>query len=243
MGRAGRICNFGRVNQVLYKRCETVLKLLLAYVIDADKASRIDLHRKLSVYGLQVRSFVGHADFLEEQADLPPGLIFMDVGNGDQNGFNVIEAVASAALASPIIAMTQFADVYIAVAAIRRGATDFLVKPILESELSSAVKGCLNILSERRSIAEHMQQDAALLSRLTLREVDVLRLVADGLGNKQIADRLEVSVRTVETHRATIAKKLNVANSVAAVALFARYEAAKSAHYGRMLVAAGNDGK
>lgn len=163
----------------------------------------------------------------------------MDVGNGSENGFNIIEAVAKTALVSPIIAMTQFADVYIAVATIRRGATDFLVKPIQDVELSNAVDGCLNILSERHSIADQMQQDGALLSRLTSREVEVLRLVAGGSGNKQIADQLGVSVRTVETHRATIAKKLNVANSVAAVALLSRYEAAKSAHDARILVAAG----
>ena len=207
--------------------------------MDADKASRLDLHRRLSGYGLQARSFASHPDFIEELGNLAPGLIFMDVGNGSENGFDIIQAVAETALASPIIAMTAFADVYIAVAAIRRGATDFLVKPAEEVELDSAVEGCLHILSERRSIAEQMYRDSALLGRLTSREIEILHLVAAGCGNKQIADQLSVSVRTVETHRATIAKKLNVVNSVAAVALFSRHEAAKSAHSARILVAAG----
>ncbi|KFG89499.1 Chemotaxis protein CheY [Sphingobium herbicidovorans NBRC 16415] len=212
-----------------------------AYIVDADKASRLDLYRRLGDFELQTRSFMAHADFLEDCVNLAPGLVFMDVGNGTENGFDIIEAVARTAIASPIIAMTQFADVYIAVAAIRRGATDFLVKPISDEELSSVVEGCLEILSKRRVVADQMQQDRALLSRLTCREVEVLRLVAEGDGNKQIADRLGVSVRTVETHRATIAKKLNVVNSVAAVALLSRYEAAKSAQGARILIAAGKE--
>jgi FixJ family two-component response regulator len=210
-----------------------------AFIVDNDRSSRIRIHHRLVQLGLDCRPFLDGNDFVAELPHLGAGILLIDIQNAGCNGFEVIEAVARNSWSCPIIAMTEYADVHIAVATMRRGATDFLVKPIKDEELEAAITGTLGILKRRRLVLDQTEADRRQLALLTARERGVLEMMAEGLGSKQIADKLELAVRTVESHRAAITEKLDVLNSSAAVALFARYQASLQAYEARIEVAAG----
>jgi FixJ family two-component response regulator len=114
----------------------------------------------------------------------------------------------------PIVFITGHGDVPMAVDAMKKGAVDFIQKPFKEDELVNLVVRMLE--HARDSFAGHVQAASrdALLSKLTSREAQVLERIVAGRLNKQIADDLGISIKTVEAHRANIMEKLN-ANTVA----------------------------
>jgi FixJ family two-component response regulator len=114
----------------------------------------------------------------------------------------------------PIVFITGHGDVPMAVTTMKKGAMDFIEKPFKEDELLGLVE---RMLDQARAAFSHHQEAAsrdALLSRLTTREAQVLERIVAGRLNKQIADDLGISIKTVEAHRANIMEKLN-ANTVA----------------------------
>lgn len=222
-----------------YAATETGVSSNPAYIVDADKKARIHLRQLLEVNGLSCRPFQSGSDLIEALPHLPAGIVLIDIGTAGENGFDVIEAVARTKLACPIIGMTEMADLQIAVACIRRGAVDFLVKPVDPDELASVVTGAREILIERVTVFERAKADQRLLERLTQREATILEMIAAGRCNKSIAGELEISVRTVESYRAAIVDKLEVANSTAAATLLARHQAALQAHSVRIAAALG----
>jgi two-component system response regulator FixJ len=209
------------------------------YIVDADRQMRLRLRALLEQAGMACHPFQSGSDLIEAMPRLPPGIVLIDIQNAGDNGFSVIEAIARSYLSCPIIGMTNAADVHIAVACIRRGAVDFLVKPIDPDELASAVAGAQTILEQRRLVFEQAEQDRHLLALLKPREQFVLERIAEGLHSKEIAQDLEIGVRTVEMYRTTIVEKLKVPNSTAAAALLARHKAVLQAHSARIVAAAG----
>ncbi len=118
------------------------------------------------------------------------------------------------AQAWPVIFLTGHADIPTAVATVKRGAFDFCEKPFSDNALVDRVEQALALSRERllaRSVRLQLEQR---LSELTERERDVMRLVAKGLPNKLIADELDISVRTVEVHRARVFDKMEVKSAV-----------------------------
>jgi FixJ family two-component response regulator len=114
----------------------------------------------------------------------------------------------------PIVFITGHGDVPMAVTTMKKGAMDFIEKPFKEEELLGLVERMLD--SARSAFSQHHEQASrdALMSRLTAREAQVLERIVAGRLNKQIADDLGISIKTVEAHRANIMEKLN-ANTVA----------------------------
>lgn len=167
---------------------------------------------------------------MEELAYLQCGILLLDVGNAGDNGFQVIEAVTRAKPSCPIIAMTEAADTRVVVEALRRGAIDFITKPIGASALHEAVASAGAILEQRRQHFEQVESDRIALGRLTARERDVLCGMADGKISKKIAWDLSLSVRTVETYRSALIEKLGVETAGAAITVIVRYETALLAH-------------
>lgn len=115
----------------------------------------------------------------------------------------------------PVIFLSAHGDIPMAMQAVHRGALDFLVKPVDPEVLVEAVrKAVQKSLDEVRTADESAQVQAAT-ERLTERELEVAQLVAQGLLNKQIADRLGISLPTVKMHRGNVTKKLGVRSAVA----------------------------
>ena len=145
-----------------------------------------------------------------------PCCLLLDVRMPGLSGLEVFDLLAAQALVDvmPVIFLTGHADVPTAVHMVKRGAFDFCEKPFSDNALvdriEQAIKRSAEVLAARR---EH-QQLKARLQELTERERDVMRLVVEGLPNKLIADQLDISVRTVEVHRARVFDKMEVKSAV-----------------------------
>ena len=98
--------------------------------------------------------------------------------------------------------------------AVKRGAFDFCEKPFSDNALVDRIEQALNLSHERLATRQQQNQLQSQLSELTERERDVMRLVVEGLPNKLIADQLDISVRTVEVHRARVFDKMEVKSAV-----------------------------
>jgi two-component system response regulator DctR len=114
----------------------------------------------------------------------------------------------------PVIFLTGHADVPTAVDSVKRGAFDFCEKPFSDNVLVDRIEQALALSAKRLTALNRSSNLQALLDGLTERERDVLRLVVDGLPNKMVADQLDISVRTVEVHRARVFEKMGVKSAV-----------------------------
>jgi two-component system, LuxR family, response regulator DctR len=145
-----------------------------------------------------------------------PSCLLLDVRMPGTSGLALFERLVERGLtdALPVIFLTGHGDVPTAVAAVKRGAFDFVEKPFSDNALVDRVEEALAISAraiERRRGREEVRQS---LAELTERERDVMRLVIEGRPNKLIADALNISVRTVEVHRARVFEKMDVKSAV-----------------------------
>ena len=118
-----------------------------------------------------------------------------------------------------MIFLTGHGDVPMAVAALKDGATDFLQKPCDQQELLARIALCIEKDVARRGATAHQQKVSELVAELTPRERDVLKELMQGKLNKQIADRLDISTKTVEVHRARIFSKMKVHSAMELAAM------------------------
>jgi two-component system response regulator DctR len=145
-----------------------------------------------------------------------PSCVLLDVRMAGLSGLAMFEKLIGYGLqpALPVIFLTGHADVPTAVAAVKRGAFDFFEKPFSDNALVDRIEQAL--LHSAAALAERSQSLGlkARLDGLTDRERDVMRLVLGGLPNKLVADQLDISVRTVEVHRARVFDKMGVKSAV-----------------------------
>lgn len=151
-------------------------------------------------------------------ADWPasPSCLVLDVRMPGTSGLVLFERLAERGVlgALPVIFLTGHGDVPTAVAAVKRGAFDFVEKPFSDNALVDRIEQALQH-SEAAIRARHLHRARLKrLAELTERERDVMQLVVDGLPNKLIADALDISVRTVEVHRARVFEKMEVKSAV-----------------------------
>ena len=125
------------------------------------------------------------------------------------SGLEVQEHLLARKADLPIIFITGHGDVPMAVRALKKGAVDFIEKPFQQAALKAQVEHMLNEARERRMKNERQSLNEALLAKLTPREQQVLERIVAGRLNKQIADDLGISIKTVEAHRASIMDKTN----------------------------------
>ena len=142
--------------------------------------------------------------------------ILLDVRMPGMSGLALFEHLQSAGLAQawPVIFLTGHADVPTAVDSVKRGAFDFCEKPFSDNALVDRIEQALALSQERLAERQKQQGLQSRLLELTERERDVMRLVVEGLPNKLIADQLDISVRTVEVHRARVFDKMEVKSAV-----------------------------
>lgn len=180
------------------------------YVVDDDEALRDSMAWLLEGEGYQVQCFDSAAAFLTARHDAMRGCLVLDVRMPDMSGLELHERLDALGCALPVIFITGHGDVPMAVSALQRGACDFIEKPFNNADLLGRIQRALELdaqLSDRR------QREAALshrLDQLTPREREVMRLVVAGRLNKQIADELDISMKTVEAHRARVMEKMGV---------------------------------
>ena len=184
------------------------------YVVDDDEAVRDSLQWLLEGKDYRVRCFDSAESFLSRYDAREVACLIVDIRMGGMTGLELQNRLIESGSPLPIVFITGHGDVPMAVDTMKKGAMDFIQKPFKEEQLVSLVERMLE--QARDAFAEHQvaASRGALMARLTLREAQVLERIVAGRLNKQIADDLGISIKTVEAHRANIMEKLN-ANTVA----------------------------
>jgi FixJ family two-component response regulator len=180
------------------------------FIVDDEEGIRRSLQRLLTAHDYQVRAFESGHHFLLEHDSTVPGCVLLDLALPGMTGLQVQDALRDAGIDRPIIFITGQGDVPSSVRALKRGAVDFISKPVGEAELFEAINVALerdSALREQRNTITQVQQRVASLTR---RETEVLVRVVTGRLNKQIAGELGTQERTIKVHRARVMRKMGV---------------------------------
>ena len=184
------------------------------YVVDDDEAVRDSLQWLLEGKGYRVRCFDSAESFLSRYDAREVACLIADIRMGGMTGMELQNRLIQGRSPLPIVFITGHGDVPMAVDTMKKGAMDFIQKPFNEDQLVTLVERMLEHAKESFADFQLAADRDALLSKLTLRESQVLERIVAGRLNKQIADDLGISIKTVEAHRANIMEKLS-ANTVA----------------------------
>lgn len=180
----------------------------LVLVVDDDPYIRASLTDMFASVGMDTRVYASTADLLEDEIPTRPCCLVLDLRLPGAGGLDLQSRLAHDGIDIPIIFITGHADVRTSVRAMKAGALDFLAKPFAEQELLDAVSDALKRDCQRRLELGERNKVRKLAERLTPRETDVLRGVARGLLNKQIAFELGITEITVKMHRSSAGRKL-----------------------------------
>lgn len=178
------------------------------FIVDDDEAMRDSLTWLLESNGVRVCSFESGEAFLDAwRADMA-GCLVLDVRMPGISGLELHEKLQAMHSALPIIFVTGHGDVPMAVSALKKGAADFIEKPFNDKEILRLIEQCLAVDRERSGQRRRHADIQRRLTSLTPREREVMNLMAAGRLNKQIADDLGISIKTVEVHRARVMDKM-----------------------------------
>ena len=180
----------------------------IVYLVDDGEALRDSLVWLLESQGFQVAAYASAEDFLANwQPDLS-GCLLLDVRMPGMNGLELHERLKARFSTLPVIFITGHGDVPMAVSALKGGAADFIEKPFNDADLLRLVSQCLSREREEGARRRQGAEVSRRLAQLTVREREVLDLIIAGKLNKQIADTLGISIKTVEVHRARVMEKM-----------------------------------
>ncbi|MCI6632469.1 MAG: response regulator [Sutterella sp.] len=179
------------------------------YVVDDDEAVRDSVRWLLEASNYKVELYESGESFIARYDPNAIAVLLLDVRMNGMSGLEVQELLRSKNADLPIIFITGHGDVPMAVNALKKGAVDFIEKPFDLQALKQQVEEMLVDAREKRMQNERRNINVALLGRLTPREQQVLERIVAGRLNKQIADDLGISIKTVEAHRASIMVKTN----------------------------------
>jgi FixJ family two-component response regulator len=181
------------------------------HIVDDDAPFRIALERRLKQAGYEVATYASAQQLLDRLPDeKETGCILLDVRIPDLSGPELQQRLAELGSALPIIFLTGYADVPTTVKAIKAGAEDFLTKPVTSEQLLRALEQALARHETSRGLKEKLDALRAQLARLTPRETQVFELVVRGKINKQIAQQLGATERTIKAHRHRVMEKMGV---------------------------------
>lgn len=180
------------------------------FIVDDDEAVRDSLRWLLEANGHHVQCFADAEDFLNTYDPQQLAILIVDVRMPGMSGLELQEVLIARNATLPMVFITGHGDVPMAVSTMKKGAIDFLEKPFNESDLRTIVARMMEQATERAQQVAQQRSHEEVLSRLTAREQQVLERIVAGRLNKQIAGDLNISIKTVEAHRANIMEKLEV---------------------------------
>ncbi|MFO1381365.1 MAG: response regulator transcription factor [Chitinivorax sp.] len=178
------------------------------FVVDDEEAVRDSLQWLLESKGLKVALFDSAEAFLAAYSPSLPGCLVVDVRMPGMSGLELQEKLAELHYAIPVIFITGHGDVPMAVQAVKHGAIDFLEKPFNDKDLLAIIERSLEHDRQQRERLQQASSAQSRLASLTPREREVMELVVAGKLNKLIADQLDISIKTVEAHRAKVMEKV-----------------------------------
>jgi FixJ family two-component response regulator len=182
------------------------------YIVDDDDAVRNALALVVETAGLNCKTFPNAEQFLANYRPGDSGCLILDVNLPGLNGHQLQHELNNLNSHLPIIFLTAYGDIPTTVKAIKAGAVDFLTKLIPSHDLLKRIR---EVLDQEANKASALGQEQGFINRinaLTEREKEILPLALAGIANKDIAQRLGISHRTVEIHRIRILKKTNSQN-------------------------------
>jgi len=181
------------------------------FVVDDDSGVRDSLQAMLEVAGFRARGFASAKQFLDDSG-AKHGCLIADIRMPDMSGLELQDEIIRRQMELAVIIMTGHGDVPLAIRAMKAGAVDFMEKPFDTEAMLISVRQALLIQSQARSRNAEVKAAKDLLALLTPRERSVLDKLVKGSSNKAAADRLGISPRTVEIHRARIMDKMAVSS-------------------------------
>ena len=185
------------------------------YVVDDDEAVRDALALLLETAGFSVQGFASAQAFLAVCNAQCRGCIILDIKMPQMEGPALHRELLRRGVMLPVIFLTAYGSITQSVQAIKAGAVDFLTKPVEGNLLLERVREAMSQNLQHQAHSEHQRELVARLSSLTAREQEVMTLAVTGLTNKEIAQRLNISHRTVEIHRARVMHKTGAASLLA----------------------------
>ena len=178
------------------------------FVVDDDQAMRKSLKWLIESVGMQVESYASADEFIRNYYPGRSGCLLLDVRMPGMSGLDLQEQFIRQNIKIPIIIITGHGDVPMAVRAMKAGAVDFIEKPFNDEFLLDSIRRALALDVQQRTFQAQRAEIAARLAHLTPREHEVMEMVTNGKSNKEIANQLGVSTKTVEAHRARVMEKM-----------------------------------
>lgn len=186
----------------------------LAHIVDDDEAMRDALNWLLRSREVKAATWASAESFLAAWHENFCGCLILDIRMPSMSGLELFDQLQGRRCLMPVIFLTGHGDVPLAVAALKKGAYDFLEKPFDDNDLVDRVIAALAQDSARRDSQVISADINARLAQLSPREREVMEHILAGKYNKVIADEMQIAMRTVEVHRARIFEKMEVRSAV-----------------------------
>jgi two-component system response regulator DctR len=184
------------------------------YLVDDDEAIRDSLSWLLQSRSLQCQTYPSAESFLAAWTPDLCGCLLLDIRMREMSGLELFDRLLENGNRLPVIFLTGHGDVPMAVGTLKKGAFDFVEKPFDDNQLVNRVLEAVELDNTRRATAASSDSLNERLACLTARERQVMELVLAGKFNKVVADELQISMRTVEVHRANLFEKMGVRTAV-----------------------------
>jgi FixJ family two-component response regulator len=195
----------------------------VVHVVDDDASVRAALTRMLRIAGFEVRGYASAVEFLAVRGHAG-GCLVLDVGLPGMSGVELQAVLGKIDESLPIVFLTGRGDIETSVGAMKAGAVDFLTKPVKRDALLAAVRAAIARDADARAHRAELRSLHNRFATLTTRERQVFERVIHGKLNKQIADELGTSIRTVKAHRANVMDKMEVGSLAELVGVGNRLE-------------------
>lgn len=192
------------------------------YVLDDDPAVRQGVCRLLQSAQIDALPCVTVGEFLASYHPAEAGCLVLDVRMPEVSGLELQTKLQSDNIFLPIVFITGYGDVPMAVKAIKNGAIDFLQKPFRDEDLLDAVRRAIQLNREQKKLHKEKAYIREKFSQLSNREHEIMTMVVSGQSNKNIANALSITEKTVEFHRAHLMRKLQAENLPALVRMALR---------------------
>ena len=185
-----------------------------AHLVDDDDAIRDALAWLLQSRGIPFAAYSSAEDFLAAWSPALCGCVVLDMRMSGMSGLDCFDQLRERSSRLPVIFLTGHGDVPLAVATLKKGAFDFFEKPFNDNDLACRISEAMELDARQRLVDASVDSVNNRLASLTTRERQIMELVLAGKFNKVIADDLNISMRTVEVHRANIFEKMQVKTAV-----------------------------
>jgi FixJ family two-component response regulator len=182
------------------------------FIVEDDEAVRDALALVMETIGLACQTFENAGHFLDYYDQTKPGCLVLDLNMPGMNGEELQAELIRRNIRLPIIFLTAFGDIPTSVRTVKAGAVDFLTKPVQISQLIERIQAELLHVAQLQEQNRVDVEFRKRLNSLTPRELDILPLTIAGIPNKEIAQQLGISFRTVELHRTNILRKTGTSN-------------------------------